>query len=163
VVPLAAAVCLGLAAPSAGAATSLKSLQRSINALNKSVNKLKGRIDAQDTEINTLHRDIGFVNNQRLALVGCLQRSLLDDDNGYFFDSDQAGPALSEYAFATTIVLPGVATQNTPFTSGSGQVWMLGVKNTQDCLNGFLYHSPYSAAPASVQAAKAAALRARGD
>jgi hypothetical protein len=144
VVPLAAAVALGLGVPSASAATTLKSLQKSLNAL-------KAKVNAQDAEINTLHRDIAFVNNQRVAMFNCLQRSLIDDGQ------------LASTEFATTFDLPDLAGQNVPFVNGGGQVWMLGVKNNQGCINAIVYHSPWVNAPAAVRAAKVAASRARGD
>ena len=68
------------------------------------------------------------------------------------------------YAFATTITLPDqTGTQNVPLANPFSQVWIVGVKNTQACLNAVVYHSPYASATAAVLSSKVAALRARGD
>lgn len=159
-----AAACFGVLAPAADAATSLKSLQKSIAKLQRQVNTLSATVNAKQAQINSLRRDVGVVSNQNLNLLGCLQRSVLDDSPGYAFDAtalpgDPLNNPLSD--FATTIDLPAAGQQNVPFASPVSMMWAVGVRNVQGCLNLIPYHSPYSTAPAGLRAQKVASLNAR--
>jgi hypothetical protein len=160
-----AAACFGVLAPAADAATSLKSLQKSLAKLQRQVNKLSATVNAKQAQINSLRRDVAVVSTQNLNLIGCLQRSVINDSPGYAFNGavapgDSVGSSgVSE--FATTIDLPGPAQQNVPFASPVSMMWAVGVRNVQGCLNLIPYHSPYSTAPAGLRAQKVASLNAR--